>query len=72
MRATDGDGQERPSLSAVPTGTEEVSEADRQFMRRALELAARGVGKTDPNPAVGCVIVKDGHVSPPGTLRPVR
>lgn len=26
-------------------------------MRRALELAARGLGATYPNPAVGCVIV---------------
>lgn len=32
------------------------------MMRRALVLAARGVGKTSPNPAVGCVIVKDGTV----------
>ncbi|GAB4817819.1 hypothetical protein N2152v2_004865 [Parachlorella kessleri] len=36
-----------------------VSEADRQYMRRALELAARGLGKTYPNPAVGCVVVAD-------------
>jgi diaminohydroxyphosphoribosylaminopyrimidine deaminase / 5-amino-6-(5-phosphoribosylamino)uracil reductase len=26
-------------------------------MRRALELARRGLGSTEPNPAVGCVIV---------------
>ncbi len=31
-------------------------------MDRALELAARGVGSTAPNPAVGCVIVRDGRV----------
>jgi diaminohydroxyphosphoribosylaminopyrimidine deaminase / 5-amino-6-(5-phosphoribosylamino)uracil reductase len=30
-------------------------------MRRALELAARGLGDTNPNPAVGCVIVKHGR-----------
>ncbi len=31
-------------------------------MQRALELAKRGLGKTHPNPAVGCVILKDGEV----------
>ncbi len=31
-------------------------------MRRALALAARGLGETNPNPAVGCVIVKAGRV----------
>ncbi|MBW8327778.1 MAG: bifunctional diaminohydroxyphosphoribosylaminopyrimidine deaminase/5-amino-6-(5-phosphoribosylamino)uracil reductase RibD [Thiobacillus sp.] len=31
-------------------------------MARALQLAARGLFTTHPNPRVGCVIVKDGHV----------
>lgn len=31
-------------------------------MRRALELAAKGLYTTTPNPRVGCVLVKDGHV----------
>ena len=31
-------------------------------MRRALELAARAAGETNPNPMVGCVIVKGGRV----------
>jgi len=31
-------------------------------MRRALELAARGVGRTGDNPSVGCVIVRDDAV----------
>ena len=35
---------------------------DLRFMRRALELAARGLGETNPNPAVGCVIVRKGRV----------
>lgn len=38
------------------------SEADRQFMARALELAERGLYTTSPNPRVGCVIVKAGAV----------
>jgi diaminohydroxyphosphoribosylaminopyrimidine deaminase/5-amino-6-(5-phosphoribosylamino)uracil reductase len=35
---------------------------DLEHMRAALNLAARGLGDTWPNPAVGCVIVKDGIV----------
>jgi diaminohydroxyphosphoribosylaminopyrimidine deaminase/5-amino-6-(5-phosphoribosylamino)uracil reductase len=31
-------------------------------MRRAIELAQRGLGETNPNPMVGCVLVKDGRV----------
>ena len=33
-----------------------------RFMRRALELAARGLGRTSPNPAVGAVVVRDGAI----------
>ena len=33
-----------------------------RYMRRALELAARGIGTTSPNPMVGAVIVKSGRV----------
>ncbi|MGI9952345.1 bifunctional diaminohydroxyphosphoribosylaminopyrimidine deaminase/5-amino-6-(5-phosphoribosylamino)uracil reductase RibD [Moorellaceae bacterium AZ2] len=32
------------------------------FMRRALELARRGLGRTAPNPAVGAVIVQGGEI----------
>ena len=35
---------------------------DTEYMRRALELAGRGVGWTSPNPMVGAVVVKDGRV----------
>jgi diaminohydroxyphosphoribosylaminopyrimidine deaminase/5-amino-6-(5-phosphoribosylamino)uracil reductase len=31
---------------------------DERFMRRALALARRGLGKTSPNPAVGAVLVR--------------
>jgi diaminohydroxyphosphoribosylaminopyrimidine deaminase / 5-amino-6-(5-phosphoribosylamino)uracil reductase len=37
-----------------------VTDAD--FMRRAIDLALGRMGETWPNPAVGCVIVKDGVV----------
>src|SRR5215218_10416748 len=39
-----------------------ASSEDREWMRRALELAPRGWGRTAPNPMVGCVIVRDGRV----------
>lgn len=35
---------------------------DEKMMKRAIALAKRGIGKTVPNPAVGCVIVKDGVI----------
>jgi diaminohydroxyphosphoribosylaminopyrimidine deaminase/5-amino-6-(5-phosphoribosylamino)uracil reductase len=35
---------------------------DARYMARALTLARRGLYTTDPNPRVGCVIVKDGRV----------
>src|SRR5204863_5136890 len=35
---------------------------DETFMRRALDLAARGRGSVEPNPMVGCVIVRDGRI----------
>lgn len=31
-------------------------------MARALDLAKRGLGETNPNPAVGCVVVRDGRI----------
>jgi diaminohydroxyphosphoribosylaminopyrimidine deaminase / 5-amino-6-(5-phosphoribosylamino)uracil reductase len=31
-------------------------------MDRALALAVRGIGSVEPNPAVGCVLVRDGEV----------
>ena len=35
---------------------------DTNFLRRALELAERGMGHTRPNPPVGAVIVKNGKI----------
>lgn len=40
----------------------DFSADDHRHMGRALELAARGLYTTDPNPRVGCVIVRDGTV----------
>ena len=35
---------------------------DRAYMARALQLAERGLYTTDPNPRVGCVLVKDDEI----------
>lgn len=36
--------------------------SEREWMARALELAALGRDSTQPNPRVGCVLVRDGEV----------
>ncbi|MFN0068646.1 MAG: bifunctional diaminohydroxyphosphoribosylaminopyrimidine deaminase/5-amino-6-(5-phosphoribosylamino)uracil reductase RibD [Limisphaerales bacterium] len=36
--------------------------ADEAFLRQALALARKGVGRTAPNPAVGAVIVRGGQI----------
>ena len=35
---------------------------DQDYMKRAIELAKKGEGWTNPNPMVGAVIVKDGRI----------
>lgn len=44
---------------AAPTA---LGADDTRFMRRAIELAWRGWGWTNPNPLVGCVLVRDGRI----------
>jgi diaminohydroxyphosphoribosylaminopyrimidine deaminase/5-amino-6-(5-phosphoribosylamino)uracil reductase len=41
----------------LPESAGVVSEAEYQAMGRAIELAARGLGTTSPNPVVGCVLL---------------
>jgi len=42
-------------------------------MARALKLARRGLYTTDPNPRVGCVLVKGGRIVGEGWhVRPAR
>ena len=36
--------------------------AGRTYMRRALRLARRGVGRASPNPMVGAVVVREGEI----------
>ena len=46
------------------------ADRDREFMSEALALAANGLYDTKPNPAVGCVLVKDGRVIARGWTAP--
>jgi len=39
-----------------------MNTCDNKYMKRALALARKGIGHTSPNPAVGCVIVKNGTI----------
>src|SRR5882762_108295 len=55
-------GQNHPmqqTATPVSDTTVEWSETDRLMMRRALDLAERGVGQVSPGPLVGCVTVDD-------------
>jgi diaminohydroxyphosphoribosylaminopyrimidine deaminase/5-amino-6-(5-phosphoribosylamino)uracil reductase len=45
-------------------------ESDTKWMRLALRQAARAVGRTSPNPAVGCVLVKNGKLIAAGFTQP--
>ncbi len=48
--------------------TEQISQFDLEMSKRALELAARGLGQVSPSPTVGCIVVsKDGDVVGEGT-----
>lgn len=44
--------------------------SDSRFMALALSLGRRGLGRTWPNPAVGCVIVKDAQIIGRGWTQP--
>jgi diaminohydroxyphosphoribosylaminopyrimidine deaminase/5-amino-6-(5-phosphoribosylamino)uracil reductase len=49
---------------AVESQADPLAAQDRAHMARALELAARGLYTTDPNPRVGCVLVgEDGAIA---------
>src|ERR1700688_636277 len=48
--------------ASASSGTASTAAADAVFMGRALELAARGVALTSPNPMVGAVLVREGKI----------
>lgn len=39
-----------------------ITARDERYMREAIKLSETHVGRTGPNPSVGCVIVKDGEI----------
>jgi diaminohydroxyphosphoribosylaminopyrimidine deaminase / 5-amino-6-(5-phosphoribosylamino)uracil reductase len=56
---------------SAPTSAAATSNAtDHRFMRHALALGRRGLGRTWPNPAVGALIVKDGEIVGRGWTQP--
>lgn len=46
------------------------SVTDIRWMHHAIRLGQRGLGTTQENPSVGCVLVKDGHAIGTGTTQP--
>jgi diaminohydroxyphosphoribosylaminopyrimidine deaminase/5-amino-6-(5-phosphoribosylamino)uracil reductase len=50
--------------------SKEAKAADERFMRLALTLGRRGLGRTWPNPAVGAVVVRDGVIVGRGWTQP--
>ena len=42
--------------------TAQLADADREYLKQALELAEGGRGRVSPNPLVGAVVVRDGEV----------
>lgn len=46
-----------------------MSEKDEKFMKEALRLAKKGLGRTSPNPMVGAVIVRKGRIVASGYHR---
>jgi len=55
---------------AAPLPAPSAAAADERFMTMALALAARGLGTVWPNPAVGCVIVREGVIVGRGWTQP--
>lgn len=47
-----------------------MTQSDERYMALALALASRGLGNVWPNPAVGCVIVKDSRIVGRGYTAP--
>ena len=49
-------------MTGEATTDEAFTQADKAYMKRALDLAALGAGQVSPNPLVGAVLVKDGRL----------
>ncbi len=59
------------SESALNSNPSDASSEDQVWMRQAIAEAEKAIYRTRPNPAVGCVIVKDGVVVGRGATAPV-
>src|SRR5262249_3284392 len=57
-------------VRAPPANPPSAQDLDVRSMRAALALARRGLGTVWPNPAVGCVLVKQGRVVGRGWTQP--
>ena len=57
-------------MPTSPPSEQEQKVQDRHFMAVALRLAERGLGRVWPNPAVGCVLVRDGRIVGRGWTQP--
>lgn len=55
---------------AIQNPTNRDARVDRRHMEAALALAERGLGSVWPNPAVGCVLVRDGRIVGRGWTQP--
>src|SRR3990172_5197260 len=51
-----------PAALESPPSAQQLTELDESMMRRALALAKKGEGRVEPNPMVGCVIVRNGRL----------
>src|SRR6201990_3663781 len=58
------------TVELAPMEQEMNGPGDVAYMKSALTLAARGVGQVAPNPAVGCVIVRDDRIVGRGWTQP--
>lgn len=58
------------TASSANCGPRTVTADDLRHMDHALRLARRGLGNVWPNPAVGCVLVRDGRVVGRGWTQP--
>tara|TARA_R110002110_G_scaffold322081_2_gene534445 strand:- start:108 stop:1223 length:1116 start_codon:yes stop_codon:yes gene_type:complete len=54
----------------VAKSDQKGSDTDREYMRAALALAARGLGNVAPNPAVSCLVVSQGRIVGRGVTQP--
>lgn len=60
----------KPSLPPLDTIAKTLNPSPSTYMARALTLAREVLGATSPNPAVGCVLVKDGRIIAEGATQP--